>query len=145
MMFIKFPGKEGCMGAESGKSQIRAPFISTFAKINYFKELFVILTRHYLIPVFIDFLSKDRNSDAWEITSTIVNLLLITLVLLTILGVLSADSQLSLTAPGLSIETHLIAVKTFRILWSGVICCLALFISSERISVYLKKLKSTTD
>ena len=56
MMFIKFPGKEGYMGAESGKSQIRAPFISNFAKINYFKELTVAFYVGQKIEILFNFL-----------------------------------------------------------------------------------------
>ena len=85
------------------------------------------------IPVFIDNIAKDRHHEAWLIASTFANLLLIILSFLSIFGLIFADSIISLTAPGLSLETHQIAVRIFRILWPSII---TIGITTLSISIY---------
>jgi putative peptidoglycan lipid II flippase len=73
------------------------------------------------IPVFIDYLATDRESEAWQIASSVINLILLGLGALVTIGILFSDVILGLTTPGLPDETLRQAARIAVIIWPSVL------------------------
>jgi putative peptidoglycan lipid II flippase len=88
------------------------------------------------IPVFVDYLATEREDEAWQIASSVINLSLLLLGALVVLGILFPDAILGLTAPGLPDATHRLAAKIAVITWPSV---LAIGVISMLTGIYQSK------
>lgn len=104
-----------------GASNFMDAYLAASVVPQYFTTVLLGSLGFVFIPIFIYYKAKERDSEAWEIASTFINLLFSILVILTIIGLFLSDYIISITAPGLSIETHEMAVYIFKILWPGII------------------------
>jgi putative peptidoglycan lipid II flippase len=68
------------------------------------------------IPVFIEYLAKEKEEEAWEIASSIINLSVLILAGLTVLGILFSSHIVFLFAPGFDHKTHLLATQLTQII-----------------------------
>ena len=85
------------------------------------------------VPVFVDYLAKGREDEAWELASSMINLSLLVLTVLVALGVMIPDVVLNLIAPGLPDATHHQAAHIAMIIWPSV---LATGVVSLMIGIY---------
>lgn len=69
-----------------------------------------------LIPVFVGFLERDREADAWRLASSVLNSSALALAALAGVGFLLAEPLMGLIAPGLASEPFALAVSLTRIL-----------------------------
>ena len=72
------------------------------------------------VPVFVQHMTTQREADAWQIAGSVSVLCVLGLGCVAALGMLFADAILELAAPGLSPQTHSLAVRLSWILWPSV-------------------------
>lgn len=68
------------------------------------------------IPVFSEFLSKDKLDDAWEVASSLFNILVLATIAGAVLIIIFADPLTSLIAPGFDEARHKLTVDLTRIM-----------------------------
>lgn len=73
------------------------------------------------IPVFIDYLTTGSQEEAWQIASSVINLTLIGLAVLILLAILSPETILGISAPGLPKDVRQQAVEIALITWPSVL------------------------
>lgn len=69
-----------------------------------------------LIPVFVGFLERDREEDAWLLASGVLNTAALALAALAGIGFIGAEPLMRLIAPGLAPEPFALAVSLTRVL-----------------------------
>ncbi|MBW3621116.1 MAG: murein biosynthesis integral membrane protein MurJ [Actinobacteria bacterium] len=72
------------------------------------------------IPVYSRLLAEGREEEAGRVAGAIAGLLALAAAVVTVVGVVFADPILTVIAPGLPTETHVLAVTTMRIVTPGV-------------------------
>lgn len=73
------------------------------------------------IPVFIEYETKKSEAEAWRVASIFFNFLFVVLFSAAIIGVIFSENLISLIAPGLNSETHILAVRLSRIMFPSII------------------------
>lgn len=73
-----------------------------------------------LIPVLSGYLATDREEEGWNAVSTFFNVIFISMLGLSILGVIFAPNIVNVTAPGLNMGTKIVAIHLTRILFPSV-------------------------
>lgn len=67
------------------------------------------------IPIFVEYLSKKKEHEAWELASSVINCSALILVGLAALGILFSSQLVFLFAPGFDHTTHILATRLTRI------------------------------
>lgn len=73
------------------------------------------------IPLFVQYRTKDGEGEAWKMSSDLFNILTLTLVVLTVLGIVFSSRITSLIVPGFSKEKFLLTVSLTKTLWPIVV------------------------
>lgn len=68
------------------------------------------------IPVFTERLSKGNRKSAWELSSSLLNMMAIVMFVVSVLIIVFADPLSWLIAPGFSAETHQLTVSLMRVI-----------------------------
>lgn len=68
------------------------------------------------IPVFMERLQNDNRKSAWELASSLVNLMAVVTLIASILIIIFADPLVALLAPGFDESTHGLAVSMMRVI-----------------------------
>lgn len=68
------------------------------------------------IPVFMDYVVRGDEQAAWNVTNTVVNLLLIILSLLVTVQIVAAPWLVTVLAPGFDVETSRVAARLVRVM-----------------------------
>lgn len=108
-------------------------FLAASAAPQYLMAVLIGSLSFVFVPVFVDYMADGRKEEAWQIASSVINLCLVTLFILTVLGMIFPDVILRLIAPGLSDTAHSLAVKVALITWPGI---LAIALISLLTSIY---------
>jgi putative peptidoglycan lipid II flippase len=88
------------------------------------------------IPVFVDYIANGRDSEAWKIASSIINLCLLALGFLSAIGILFAEPILQATTPGLPYESLSLGSKIAMITWPTIVATGVLSILSGMYQVF---------
>lgn len=68
------------------------------------------------IPVFSRYIAEEKESEAWKVASSVMNLILLTLGVLTLVGLFFTPQFIRLVVPGLEPENMVLAIHLTRIL-----------------------------
>lgn len=68
-----------------------------------------------LIPVFVAYLAQGKETDAWKVASSVINLALVLLVLLVSVGMIAAPAIVRSTVPGFNLTQRNLATSVLRI------------------------------
>lgn len=96
-------------------------YLAASAFPQYFVAVFLGSLGFVFLPTFIDRVSGGSREDAWRMASSIINLSMLFLVLLTLVGLFLPNVLLSFSAPGLSGASHDVAVRLAFIIWPTVV------------------------
>ncbi|MDI6786468.1 MAG: murein biosynthesis integral membrane protein MurJ [bacterium] len=124
--------RDMAIASKFGAGLIADAFFIAFMIPNLFRQLFGegALSAAF-IPVFSDYLTNKSKESAWQLTSIIINLLLLLTTLIAFLGILFSPYIISIIAPGFSKNVDLTILLT-RIMFPFVIfiCMAALFMGA---------------
>lgn len=73
-----------------------------------------------LIPVLSGYIAKDQEEDGWKAVGTFINVIFLTMVFVSVLGVIFAPWVVSMTASGLEGDVRLTTIQLTRILFPSV-------------------------
>lgn len=96
-------------------------FLAASAAPQYLMAVLIGSFSVVFVPVFVDYMATGRKEEAWQIASSVINLCLVIVGVLTVLGMIFPDTIMRLIAPGLSDTTHSLAVKVALITWPGIL------------------------
>lgn len=114
--------REQVMAAKFGLTGITDAYFAAFTVPDILYNMLVggALSAAF-IPVFSDYLSKNREDEAWKVASIVINIVTVFSILGTIIGIIFAPKLLPLVAVGLSDSSKLLAVNLSRIIFISVI------------------------
>lgn len=123
-----------CFGAGANMDA----FLAASAVPQYLMAALIGSIGMVLIPMFVDYAAVGREEEAWRVASSVINLCLLTLGVLTVIGMVSADAILRRIAPGLPDTTHSLAVNIALITWPGILLLTAISLLT---SIYQAQLR----
>lgn len=114
--------REATLASSFGKTWITDAFLAAFTVPDFMYDLLVggMLSSAF-IPVFSSYLATDQEEEAWEVASTMVNLIAIVMLTCIILGMIFTVPLTKLVAYKFSGETLALSVKLTRIMFPAFI------------------------
>jgi putative peptidoglycan lipid II flippase len=73
-----------------------------------------------LIPILSGYLAKGREEEGWEVVGSFINVIFISMVLISSLGIIFAPQVVSFTAPGYNHETTTLTITLTKVLFPSV-------------------------
>ncbi|MCL4405636.1 MAG: murein biosynthesis integral membrane protein MurJ [Eubacteriales bacterium] len=110
--------REASLASAFGAKWQTDAFLAAFTVPDFLYDLLVggVLSSAF-IPVFSSYLATDREEEAWEVASTMINLLFIVMVICVTLGMIFAVPLTKLVAYKFTGETLALAVKLSRLMF----------------------------
>ncbi len=90
------------------------------------------------IPVFTEYLMKEREEEAWEVACTVINFTILILGLITIIGIAAAPLLISIFSPGFPDAAKELAVQLTRIVFPLILILGASGLIAGIYNAYLK-------
>lgn len=114
--------REAALASSFGKTGITDAFIAAFTIPDFMYDLLVggMLSSAF-IPVFTSYLATDREDEAWNVASTMINLIIITVAICITLGMIFTGPLTKLVAYKFSGPTLDLAIKLTRIMFPAFI------------------------
>ena len=73
------------------------------------------------IPIFIDYIPNNKENEAWEVATSVINISALILMAFAFIGIIFADPLLRFTTPGLSSHSLHLATQVAMITWPTII------------------------
>ncbi len=109
------------IAAAFGANSRMDAFIAASALPQYVIAVLVGSLGFVFVPLFVDAVSQSRESDAWRMASSLVNLCGVVLSVIAVLGMFFAEPLLRLTTPGLPEPTLQLAARLAQIIWPSIV------------------------
>ncbi len=110
-------GREIVIAHQFGATVATDAYLVAFTIPNILFMVFAQALATVVVPVFTEYKSKGQLGLAWNVSSSVINLLVVVLTTVTVVGILAAPVVVRLVAPGFDAEATALAVELTRIIF----------------------------